>query len=225
MRVSPREELPATRGDFGCQPCMARQDSREYPMRCSRFTRVARGTTSDATVERRDLVPLLGAALAGAAVAVILGVYGRRHAPAGQALFILGFSGSRCSPCGRAACRVGPCRSSAGSCSRCSSGCGSRARCGSSTTPASRASDDGRPRPRRPGRAGDRGCHDRGVRHLAVHERAAEAGRGGPRPGPIPVRRSFRHAARRVTAATAGAGSGRRSRASSPSDIPTSPIR
>jgi hypothetical protein len=55
---------------------------------------VARVTTPDATVERRDLVPLLGAALAGAAVAVALGVYGRHHTPAGQALFTLGFSGT-----------------------------------------------------------------------------------------------------------------------------------
>ena len=55
---------------------------------------MARGTTPDAAVERRDLAPLLGAALAGAAVAVALGVYGRRHAPAGQALFTLGFSGT-----------------------------------------------------------------------------------------------------------------------------------
>ena len=34
------------------------------------------------------------AALAGAAVAVALGVYGRQHDPAGQALFTLGFSGT-----------------------------------------------------------------------------------------------------------------------------------
>ena len=37
-------------------------------------------------------VPLLLAAVAGAAVAVALGVYGDRHDPAGQALFTLGFS-------------------------------------------------------------------------------------------------------------------------------------
>src|SRR5207244_12809499 len=40
------------------------------------------------------LTRLLGAALAGAAVAVALGVYGRHHDPAGQALFTLGFSGT-----------------------------------------------------------------------------------------------------------------------------------
>jgi hypothetical protein len=43
---------------------------------------------------RDHLTPLLGAALAGAAVAVALGVYGRSHDPAGQALFTLGFSGT-----------------------------------------------------------------------------------------------------------------------------------
>ncbi len=37
---------------------------------------------------------LVGAALIGAAVAVTLGVYGRHHDPAGQALFTLGFSGT-----------------------------------------------------------------------------------------------------------------------------------
>ncbi len=37
---------------------------------------------------------LLGVALVGAAVAVALGVYGREHTPAGQALFTLGFSGT-----------------------------------------------------------------------------------------------------------------------------------
>jgi Family of unknown function (DUF6529) len=37
---------------------------------------------------------VLGAALAGAAVSVALGVYGRHHDPAGQALFTLGFSGT-----------------------------------------------------------------------------------------------------------------------------------
>jgi hypothetical protein len=36
--------------------------------------------------------PLLGAALAGAAVAVALGVYGREHDPTGEKLFTLGFS-------------------------------------------------------------------------------------------------------------------------------------
>jgi hypothetical protein len=55
---------------------------------------VASGTTPDATVERRDPVTLLAAALAGGAVAVALGVYGRHHKPAGQALFTLGFSGT-----------------------------------------------------------------------------------------------------------------------------------
>ena len=37
---------------------------------------------------------LIVAALVGAAVAVALGVYGRHHEPAGQALFTLGFSGT-----------------------------------------------------------------------------------------------------------------------------------
>jgi uncharacterized protein DUF6529 len=41
---------------------------------------------------RRTLVPLLVAALCGAAVAVTLGVYGRRHDATGRALFTLGFS-------------------------------------------------------------------------------------------------------------------------------------
>jgi hypothetical protein len=41
---------------------------------------------------RRTLVPLLVAALCGGAVAVALGVYGRRHDATGQALFTLGFS-------------------------------------------------------------------------------------------------------------------------------------
>jgi hypothetical protein len=54
---------------------------------------VAVGSGADAAVERRD-VTLLVAALAGAAVAVALGVYGRHHHPAGQALFTLGFSGT-----------------------------------------------------------------------------------------------------------------------------------
>jgi len=40
------------------------------------------------------VVALLGAALIGAAIAVALGVYGREHDPAGQALFTLGFSGT-----------------------------------------------------------------------------------------------------------------------------------
>ena len=51
-------------------------------------------TTPEATAERRGHVTLLAAALAGAAVAVVLGVYGRHHDPAGQALFTLGFSGT-----------------------------------------------------------------------------------------------------------------------------------
>ena len=42
----------------------------------------------------RGRITLIGAALAGAAVAVVLGVYGREHDPAGQALFTLGFSGT-----------------------------------------------------------------------------------------------------------------------------------
>ena len=37
---------------------------------------------------------MLGAALVGAAISVALGVYGREHDPAGQALFTLGFSGT-----------------------------------------------------------------------------------------------------------------------------------
>ena len=37
---------------------------------------------------------LLGAIVAGAAVSLLLGVYGRTHDPAGQALFTLGFSGT-----------------------------------------------------------------------------------------------------------------------------------
>ena len=55
---------------------------------------MAMATTPDATPDRRDPVALLAAALAGAAVAVVLGVYGRHHDPAGQALFTLGFSGT-----------------------------------------------------------------------------------------------------------------------------------
>ena len=55
---------------------------------------MAIGTTPGATFERRGNVTLLAAALAGAAVAVALGVYGRHHDPAGQALFTLGFSGT-----------------------------------------------------------------------------------------------------------------------------------
>jgi hypothetical protein len=37
---------------------------------------------------------LLGAIVVGAAVSLLLGVYGRTHDPAGQALFTLGFSGT-----------------------------------------------------------------------------------------------------------------------------------
>ena len=48
----------------------------------------------DATSTTRHGAPLLLAGLAGAAVAVALGVYGREHDPAGQALFTLGFSGT-----------------------------------------------------------------------------------------------------------------------------------
>ena len=51
--------------------------------------------TPDATTanDRRGLT-LLPAALIGAAVAVLLGVYGRNHDAAGQALFTFGFSGT-----------------------------------------------------------------------------------------------------------------------------------
>jgi hypothetical protein len=52
------------------------------------------GTTPDTAAEPRGQVTLLAAALAGAVVAVALGVYGRRHDPAGQSLFTLGFSGT-----------------------------------------------------------------------------------------------------------------------------------
>jgi hypothetical protein len=44
------------------------------------------------TSSNRAGLALLGAAAVGAAVAVALGVYGREHDPAGQALFTLGFS-------------------------------------------------------------------------------------------------------------------------------------
>jgi hypothetical protein len=47
---------------------------------------------SDAKTARRASSSLIVAALAGAAVAVLLGVYGRHHDPSGQALFTLGFS-------------------------------------------------------------------------------------------------------------------------------------
>jgi hypothetical protein len=50
--------------------------------------------TAHADATRNTGAPLLVAALAGAAVAVALGVYGRQHDPAGQALFTLGFSGT-----------------------------------------------------------------------------------------------------------------------------------
>jgi hypothetical protein len=52
------------------------------------------GSTGTTGVPVRHGTPLLVAALAGAAVAVGLGVYGRQHDPAGQALFTLGFSGT-----------------------------------------------------------------------------------------------------------------------------------
>src|SRR4051794_17482467 len=45
--------------------------------------------------ERQDrAVTFLAAVLVGAAVSLLLGVYGREHDPAGQALFTLGFSGT-----------------------------------------------------------------------------------------------------------------------------------
>jgi hypothetical protein len=44
--------------------------------------------------DNRIAVPFLGAVVAGAVVAVVLGVYGREHDPAGQSLFTLGFSGT-----------------------------------------------------------------------------------------------------------------------------------
>lgn len=58
---------------------------------------VAASTAPERTVPRgapSGTTALLGAALVGAAVAVALGVYGREHTPAGQALFTLGFSGT-----------------------------------------------------------------------------------------------------------------------------------
>ena len=42
----------------------------------------------------RPALYLLGAIVVGAAVSLLLGVYGRTHDPAGQALFTLGFSGT-----------------------------------------------------------------------------------------------------------------------------------
>jgi hypothetical protein len=42
----------------------------------------------------RPVSKLLALAAAGAVVAVLLGVYGREHDPAGQALFTMGFSGT-----------------------------------------------------------------------------------------------------------------------------------
>jgi hypothetical protein len=53
---------------------------------------VAVSAGGPATTHRRTLAPLLGAALLGAAVAVALGVYSRRHDATGEALFTLGFS-------------------------------------------------------------------------------------------------------------------------------------
>jgi hypothetical protein len=49
---------------------------------------------AEAAVRTRHDATLLLASLGGAAVAVALGVYGRQHDPAGQALFTLGFSGT-----------------------------------------------------------------------------------------------------------------------------------
>jgi hypothetical protein len=43
---------------------------------------------------RQGTMAFLWAALAGAAVSLVLGVYAREHDPAGQALFTLGFSGT-----------------------------------------------------------------------------------------------------------------------------------
>jgi Family of unknown function (DUF6529) len=51
-------------------------------------------TTAPQQIAPQQGAPLLVAALAGAAVAVALGVYGRHHDPAAQALFTLGFSGT-----------------------------------------------------------------------------------------------------------------------------------
>ena len=53
-------------------------------------------TTAPSTPSERGsgTVALLWAVLAGAAVALALGVYGRQHDAAGQALFTLGFSGT-----------------------------------------------------------------------------------------------------------------------------------
>jgi uncharacterized protein DUF6529 len=49
----------------------------------------------DVTAARgRSASKLLALAAVGAAVSVLLGVYGREHDPAGQALFTLGFSGT-----------------------------------------------------------------------------------------------------------------------------------
>jgi hypothetical protein len=53
---------------------------------------VAVSAGGPAATQRRTLAPLLGAALLGAAIAVALGVYSRRHHATGQALFTLGFS-------------------------------------------------------------------------------------------------------------------------------------
>ena len=55
---------------------------------------MASATAPDAKVAWGEHVTLLAAALAGGAVSVALGVYGRHHKPAGQALFTLGFSGT-----------------------------------------------------------------------------------------------------------------------------------
>lgn len=55
---------------------------------------MASATAPDAKLAPGENVTLLAAAAAGAAVSVALGVYGRHHTPAGQALFTLGFSGT-----------------------------------------------------------------------------------------------------------------------------------
>lgn len=54
------------------------------------------GTADGAQGTRRASPEMvfLGAALAGAAVSVALGVYARQHTPSGEALFTLGFSGT-----------------------------------------------------------------------------------------------------------------------------------
>lgn len=51
-------------------------------------------TVAPSTTDEPRSTALLVAAAAGAAVAVLVGVYGHAHDPAGQALFTLGFSGT-----------------------------------------------------------------------------------------------------------------------------------